>query len=103
MAITGIDERLATLGRGLGAMRLRIGEGLLRLEAVDGVRSLGFPSLEAYAREALGRSGRWGADVRALARRLSTLPRLRSALSDGALSCSMVELVARVATVENDA
>ena len=97
-----IDDRLATLGRGLGAMRLRIGEGLLRLETLDGIRALGFPSLEAYACEALGRTGRWGSDVRALARRLSALPRLRSALVTGALSSSMVELVSRVATPDDD-
>src|SRR5262245_50572202 len=42
-------------------------------------------------------------DVRALARRLSRLPRLRSALVEGALSSSMVELVSRVATPEDDA
>ena len=97
-----IDDRLATLGRGLGAMRLRIGEGLLRLETRDGIRALGFPSLEAYACEVLGRTGRWGSDVRALARRLSALPRLRSALVTGALSSSMVELVSRVATPDDD-
>lgn len=97
-----IDGRLATLGRGVGAMRLRIGEGLLRLEASGGVHALGFPTLESYAREALGRSGRWGSDVRGLARRLAGLPALRAALASGRLSSSMVELVARVATPEDE-
>lgn len=83
-------------------MRLRVGEGLLRLEGVGGVKALGFPNLESYCREALGRSGRWGSDVRGLARRLSGLPGLRAELVSGRLSSSMVELVARVATVEDE-
>ena len=66
------------------------------------VQGLGFPTLESYAREALGRSGRWGGDARALARRLQTLPKLRAALVSGVLSTSMAELVARVATPEDE-
>lgn len=58
--------------------------------------------MESYAREALGRSGRWGGDARVLARRLQSLPALRAALISGALTTSMVELVARVATPDDD-
>ena len=54
-------------------------------------------------REALGRTGRWGTDVRALARRLRDLPRLRAALASGRLSLSVVELVARLATPDDEA
>src|SRR5262245_53451288 len=97
-----IDLRLATLGRSSGAMRLRIGEGLLRLEAAGGARLLGFPNLESYCREALGRAGRWGSDVRGLARRLTILPNLRNALMSGRLSISMVELLARAANPEDE-
>ena len=97
-----IDVRLAQLGRGVGAMRLRIGEGLCKLDARGGIQGLGFPTLESYAREALGRSGRWGGDARALARRLAGLPALRAALGSGTLTTSMVELVARVATPEDE-
>lgn len=97
-----IDSRLAQLGRGVGAMRLHIGEGLSKLETLGGIQSLGFPTLESYAREALGRSGRWGADVRSLARRLTQLPQLRKALVAGVLTTSMVELVVRFATPENE-
>ncbi len=98
-----LDARLAALGRGVGAMRLRIGEGLSKLESLGGIHALGFPTLESYAREALGRSGRWGGDARALARRLQVLPALRAALISGTLTTSMVELVVRVATPEDDA
>jgi len=98
-----LDERLARLGRGVGALRLGIGEGLVRLEAVGGVQGLGFPTLESYAREALGRSGRWASDVRGLARRLAGLPAVRAAYLAGRLSTSMVELVVKVATPEDEA
>jgi len=42
-------------------------------------------------------------DVRALARRLRDLPRLRTALASGRLSLSVVELVARLVTPEDEA
>jgi len=100
--IQALDLRLTALGRGLGAMRLGLGDGLVRLEQVGGFRLLGFPTLGSYAREALGRSGRWAADARALARRLAGLPQLRAALMGGVLSSSKVELVARVATADTD-
>lgn len=98
-----VDTRLARLGRGLGGLRLRVGEGLLRLEELGGVKALGFPTLESYGREALGRAGRWCADLRALARRLAELPLLRAALVEGRVSCSMIELVVRVVTPEDEA
>ena len=100
---TRIDARLAALGRGLGALRLRLGEGLLRLDAVGGAQALGFPTFESYCAEALERSGRWGADARSLARRLAGLPRLRAALVEGRLGWAMVELLARVATEKDEA
>ena len=97
-----IDQQIATLGRGLGALRLALGEGLLGLDNGD-IQDLGYPTFESYAREALGRSGRWASDVRALARRLAVLPHLRQALHSGHLSTSMVELVARIATPIDEA
>jgi len=96
------DNRIATLGCGLGALRLALGEGLLRLSTGD-IQDFGFPTFESYVREALGRTGRWGADVRGLARRLRDLPHLRAALASGRLSLSVVELVARLATPDDEA
>jgi len=98
-----LDARLARLGRGLGAMRLRVGEGLLHLDTAGGVKALGYPNIESYCREALGRTGRWGTDVRVLARRLAILPKCREAVVAGRLTTSMVELVARVATPLDEA
>jgi len=93
------DNRIATLGRGLGALRLALGEGLLRLSTGD-IQDFGFPTFESYVREALGRTSRWGIDVRALARRLRDLPHLRAALASGRLSLSVV---ARIATPLDEA
>ncbi len=98
-----IDQRLAALGRGLGALRLWLGEGLATLEANGGVGALGFPTLASYATEALGITGRQAADSRALARRLTKLPALRAALVAGRLAWSKVELVARFATPDDEA
>jgi len=98
----GHDDRIATLGRGLGALRFALGEGPLRLSTGD-IQDFGFPTFESYVREALGRTGRWGADVRGLVRRLRDLPHLRAPLASGRLSLSVVELVARLATSDDEA
>ncbi len=90
---------LLRLIRGEGALRLALGEGLLALETCGGWKALGYPTLDAYARERLGRSGRWFSDARALARRLSESPDfrpLRDALSRGRLSTSKVEVVLKL-------
>jgi len=67
-----------------------VGEGLLRISTGD-IQAFGFPTFESYVREALGRTARWGTDVRGLARRLRDLPHLRAALASGRLSLSVVE------------
>jgi len=96
---TSLDLRLhlelVRLTRGIGGLRLAIADGVERLDALGGVRALGFPSVAAYARERLGRSGRWVGDARTLARRLAVLPLLREAYLSGRLSTSKVELLAR--------
>lgn len=101
MALSPFDPRatlhadLLRLTRGLGGLRLAIADGVDRLEALNGALRLGFPTLDAYARERLGRSGRWLGDVRTLARRLVGLPILRDAYLAGRLSISKAELLAR--------
>jgi len=74
----------------------------LRLSTGD-IQDFGFPTFESYVRDALGRTGRWGTDVRALARRLRDLPHLRTALACGRLSLLVVELVARIAAPVDEA
>lgn len=100
--LEALDFELAWLGRGAGALRLRLGEALEALGRSKGHHELGFASIEAYALERCERGPRWAADSRALARRLERLPSLRAALVLGELSWSMVELVARHADAESE-
>jgi hypothetical protein len=90
-----LHHELVQLTRGLGGLRLAIADGVERLDALGGVRVLGFPNVDAWARERLGRSGRWLGDARTLARRLAKLPLLRELYLSGKLSTSKVELLAR--------
>ncbi len=90
-----VYAELLRLTRGVAGLRLSLAEGVDRLEAAGGIMRLGFPGLDAYGRERLGRSGRWLGDARALARRLVQLPLVRAAYLGGSLSTSKVELVAR--------
>lgn len=93
-----LDVRLAELARGSGRLRLELGELLEGLARRSGHHQLGFSSFPAYARERMGRSGRWALETRTLARRLVSFPHLRRALASGMLGWSMVELVSRHAT-----
>lgn len=90
-----LHHELVRLTRGIGGLRLAIADGVERLEVLGGVQMLGFPRVEAYTRERLGRSGRWVGDARTLARRLEGLPLLREAYLSNRLSTSKVELLAR--------
>lgn len=90
-----LHDELLRLTRGLGGFRLAIADGFERLVAKGGVEWLGLPNADAYARERLGRSGRWLGDARTLGRRLARLPQLREAYLSGQLSTSKVELLAR--------
>jgi hypothetical protein len=98
-----LDAELVRLGRGAAALRLGLGEVLEALAARQGHHALGFSSLGAYAVERCGRSERWVADSRALARKLAGLPRLRHALLAGRVSWCMAEVVARYAAAESEA
>ena len=93
--------RLSALGRGIGALRLAMGEALTQLG--HGFQRLGFPTLDSYAREALQRSGRWASETRVVARRMMALPLLREQLVGGHLTWSLAELLARVATPLDEA
>lgn len=98
-----LDARLAELARGSGRARLALGELLEALARRGGHHELGYSSLEAYARERTGQSGRWAVESRTLARRLAERPLLRAALASGALGWCKAELVARHAEPETEA
>lgn len=102
-AVERLDARLAELARGSGRVRLTLGELLEALASRGGHHELGYSSLEAYARERVGQSGRWAVESRTLARRLAERPLLRAALASGALGWCMTELVARHAEPETEA
>ncbi len=89
------DRQLVALGRGAGALRLRLGEALEVLASRGGHHELGFSTVGAYAQERCERSGRWAADSRAMARRLAERPLSRRALSRGEISWSVAELLGR--------
>ena len=101
-ALELLDRRMVALGRGVGGLRLRIGEALEAFARSGGPHEMGFSSLGAYALERVARSGRWAADSRSLARKVSELPAVRTAVLCGRLSWSKAELVARVATPEDE-
>ncbi len=102
LAVVALDRQLAQLGRGLGALRLRLGEAIESFAAGGGHLHLGFSNLADYAHQRCERTGRWAADSRAIARRLANLPKLRAALISGQLSWSMTELLARNATPDTE-
>lgn len=91
-----LDRELLAEARRVQVGRLELAEGIERLIAAGGWQALGYPTLESYGRERLGRSGRWLADARALARRLAELPVVREAFVCGRSSVSKAELVARI-------
>ena len=104
--IERLDSELAALARAGAALRLRLGQLLEVLSGGHGaaaVFELGFSSLGAYVAERCERSARWAEGARGLARRLEVLPELRRAVAVGSVSWSMAEVLARVATPEDEA
>ena len=94
-----LDRELTSLARSGGALRLRLGEVVERLEPAE----LGFSSPKAWAAERLQRTGRWAGDSAVVARRLAELPLIRAAVLDGTLGWSMAEVLARAANPANEA
>src|SRR5258706_16450983 len=101
-ALRDLDRELAWFARSFGARRLRIGEALVRMADRSWHHELGFSSLTAYALERCGQKARWAAESCWMAKKLTSLPVLRAALVEGVLSWSMVELLARGASPENE-
>ena len=97
-----LDARMTGLIVGATRWRLALGDALEHLGQRGGPQALGFSSLGAYAIERCGYSGRWVEEARGLVRRLVSLPRLRRALTDGIVTWSMAQLLARHATPETE-
>ncbi len=97
------DRNLVALARGVGALRLGLGDGLGQLQRTGAYLDLGFPTLGAYSLERLGRRARWAEDTERTAGRLADLPLTRQAVATGDLSWSMGDLLSRYATPQTEA
>ncbi|MBX3245904.1 MAG: hypothetical protein KF901_01840 [Myxococcales bacterium] len=95
------DAELFVLARGLGRVRLQVGLALVALGRDH--RELGFRSLGAYARQRLSRSKGWAGESRAVASRLVELPLMLTTFWEGRLSWTMVALLSRFATANDEA
>jgi len=98
-----MDRRLVAVSRSAGALRLAVGDALRLLRETGGYLELGFSSVGAYGFERIGRKPRWVDESARVAARLVGLLGLRAALERGELGWSMVELLAREATLETEA
>ena len=99
--IERLDATLAALAKENSALRLRMGQ-LLEVIGRGAVFELGFSSLAAYAVERCERRVRWVEGARCVARRVEMLPELRRAMASGKVSWSLGELLARVATAQDE-
>jgi len=97
------DARMAQLALGHGLLRLRIGEVAEALVGGGKHHELGFANQHAYAYERVSKSGAWLGESRRVAKRLVALPEVRWALTSGAISWKMAELLARHATADDEA
>jgi hypothetical protein len=97
-----LDRHLRRLARIRQPIDLRLASLLHRLEVSSGYLALGFSRMSDYASERLGLPARRVQTLLALARRLDGLPRLAAAFEAGRVSLSQVQLLLRVATLENE-
>lgn len=97
-----LDAELSRVARGAEVLRLGLADGLEALARLDGHHEMGFATVEAYALERCERSARWVQESRWLSRRLSELPAVRAALARGEVSFSMAQVIAKVASREDE-
>ncbi|HEX4338482.1 MAG TPA: HNH endonuclease [Polyangiaceae bacterium] len=100
--LQALDAKAAQLGRLSSAARVAIAEGLEVLARSGGHHELGFSSINAFALERCERSASWVRESRVLVRRLEGLPVIRAALAMGRLSFSMAQVLAGVATKDDE-
>src|SRR5712671_5673747 len=101
-SLVQLDSELAGLAHAVGLLRVGLADGLEALGRLGGHHDLGFATVEGYALERCGRSARWVQESRALSRRLRELPTLRGVVLSGALSWSMAQVLAKVATAADE-
>lgn len=101
-ADAAVEAELFGLARSEGPLRRALAELCARFAECEGFARLGFASMDDWAAERLGRSGRTIYDHARVGVALRGLPGLRAALESGALGFAKLRLVARVATVESE-
>ncbi len=99
----GLHLAFVHVARGRRAIDVAIGEGLDALSIGSRAMDLGYSSPEDYAREELGINASTAAKMRRLARAVRDLPLIKGALRRGEISPRKAEIVAPVATRENEA
>jgi hypothetical protein len=97
------EDRLARLAAALGPLRRVLAALAERLVATEAPARLGYARLRDYARERTGLSARQLQELARVDRALAGLPGLERALVANELPWSKVRLVARVASVEDEA
>lgn len=94
---------MALLGRMRGALLIRLGDALSAMKAKQGYRRVGVSRFCSYGQQRVQRKARFIDDTVRMADRLRGLPALRAATWNGEVLPSMAEVVARHATVAEDA
>lgn len=102
-AVECAEERLARLAAALGPLRRVLAALAARLLATRAYERLCYARLADYARERPGISARQLQELARVHRALAGLPALERALVGNALPWSKVRLVARVATIDDEA
>ncbi len=97
-----LDDAVAEVARELASNQLELSRGLQRFHLAEGWRRLGYATERQYARERLGLSCSSLRARRALARRLSRLPKVTRALAEGELGVEAAAQLARVATTATE-
>lgn len=98
-----LDARLALCARSQNPLLLCLGVALWRIRDSEGYQKLGYPSFAAYVRQRAQRSETAARDLALLARRLDRLPALREAFRRSAITLTVAQALAAVATPEDDA
>jgi len=98
-----LDKRLRVLSRGSALVQRAVGKGLALLAETSGFQALGYSTLDAYARQRLGVSGRHARDLAAIEKRMPGFPCIDLAYQEGRLNFSQVREMLRYIEPIDDA
>jgi len=98
-----LDRRLRVLARASSLVQRAIGKALVLLAEVNGFQAMGYSTLDAYAAQRLGMTGRHARALAAIERRLPGFPRIDRAYQEGRLNFSQVQEMLRYIEPIDDA